>query len=288
MKAEVRDAAAGLQSVDAVVASSWETAHVVASRCDWPVHRFYFIQDYEPFFYPRGSMYELAKDSYRFGFQNIALGGMVAGMLRDELQLEPEVTQFGCDTSVYSYDNSGPREGVVFYAKPTSDRRGYLLGKLALAEFHRRHPEQPIHVYGGGAERVAFPVIDHGRLSPAELNVLYNQTLGGLAMSFTNISLVAEEMLAAGTIPVVNDADFARADLAAGHVEWALPTPGGIADALSRIVQHRSPSDRASRAAGSVRQGWGPAESAVSDAILGALRGQKPTVSVTVKDGQTW
>ena len=45
-------------------------------------HRFYLAQDYEPYFYGRGSAYELAEDTYRFGFRMLTVGHMVA----DELQ----------------------------------------------------------------------------------------------------------------------------------------------------------------------------------------------------------
>ncbi|MET0886390.1 MAG: glycosyltransferase family 1 protein, partial [Mycetocola sp.] len=101
IKAEVRDATAGIDGVDASVASSWESAHVLARRGQAPMRRLYFIQDYEPYFYARGAMYALAEDSYRFGFRCIALGGMVAELLRSEVGVLPDVTEFGCDTSVY-------------------------------------------------------------------------------------------------------------------------------------------------------------------------------------------
>ena len=54
-----------------------------------PMRRLYFIQDFEPYFYGRGSMYSLAEDSYRFGFRCIALGQMVAGTLRSEVGIAP-------------------------------------------------------------------------------------------------------------------------------------------------------------------------------------------------------
>jgi hypothetical protein len=268
---EIRDATDGIRDVDACVASSWETAHVLASRIQGPASLLYFIQDFEPFFYPRGSLQALAEDSYRFGFTNIALGDMVARELMSR-DIGCIVAPFGCDTEVYSLSNEGSRSGVVFYAKPGVDRRGYLLGKRALEEFHRRHPEQSIHLFGDAAGNWQVPVLRHKRLTPRELNALYNKTLAGLAMSFTNISLVAEEMLAAGTIPVVNDSQYARADLPNEHVEWAVPTAGGIADALSLVVEDGECASRSLRAAESVRQGWGPAQEVVAAAIVEATR----------------
>ncbi len=75
------------------------------------MHRLYFIQDYEPYFYPHGPEYALAEDSYRFGFRCIALGNMVATALRTEVCIDPEVTPFGCDTDVYRLCQRG-REPV--------------------------------------------------------------------------------------------------------------------------------------------------------------------------------
>jgi O-antigen biosynthesis protein len=268
--AEIRDATEGISSVDAAVASSWETAHVLASRSTAPIPRLYFIQDFEPFFYPRGSVQALAEDSYRFGFVNIALGDMVAHELH-RLDLDCVIAPFGCDTATYNLTRTEARSGVVFYAKRAADRRGYLLGKLALEEFHARHPEQPIHLCGDPVDDWPIPTIQHHRLSPAELNDLYNRTVAGLAMSFTNISLVAEEMLAAGTIPIVNDSSYSRADLPNENVEWARPTAGGIADALCRVVEDPHGATRSIDASQSVRDGWGPAQEIVAATIARAV-----------------
>ena len=260
--------------VDAVVASGWQTAHVLAKRtAGSSVRRLYFVQDFEPYFYPRGSLWALAEDSYRFGFRTISLGRMVYEHLRLDIGIDTDLVGFGCDTEVYYLTSPGAlddfeRSGVVFYEKPGNDRRGYTLARLALEEFHRAHPEQPIHLYGDEGPAWSIPVVRHGRLTPPQLNELYNRSIAGIAMSFTNISLVAEEMLAAGTIPVVNDTPSARADLSHPDVAWAPPTPGGIADALSRTVSAPDAQVRAARAASLVRQGWRDTASRVADVIL--------------------
>ncbi|WP_448059296.1 rhamnosyltransferase WsaF family glycosyltransferase [Cellulomonas hominis] len=252
--------------LDAAVATSWQTAHALAARGTAPMRRLYFAQDYEPYFYPRGSQYAIAEDTYRFGFRLVALGEMVAQTVRREVRVEPDVVPFGCDTTVYGYGApERARSGIVFYTKPDVPRRGYLVARLALEEFHRRHPEQEIHTYGEHVRDLTVPVTWHGRLDPAELAALYRRSVAGLAMSFTNISLVAEEMLACGTVPVVNDTPDARLDLDNPHVGWASATPRGIADVLSALVE-AAPAElerRAAAAAASVRQGWGPAQDGV-------------------------
>lgn len=264
IRAEVRSVDDGFRGLDACVATSWQTAHVLGTRSPSDLHRFYFIQDFEPFFHAHGSQHELAADSYRFGFHHLALGHMVQDRLRSEVAVDSHLLPFSCDTSVYSRTNTGSRTGVVFYAKPDVPRRGYLLGALALEHFHRRHPDQEIHVYGDPVPEIATPVTRHGRLTPSELNTLYNTTRAGIAMSFTNISLVAEEMLAAGTIPIVNDSPDSRADLPNEHARWAAPTPVALADALGRAVEAQDGVRRSAEAAASVRRdNWGFAGSEV-------------------------
>ncbi|GAA3632505.1 hypothetical protein GCM10022236_38830 [Microlunatus ginsengisoli] len=254
IRARVRDARKGIDEVDACVATSWQTAHVMAKRSSDRLPRFYFIQDFEPFFYARGPEYALAEDTYRFGFHCIALGHMVAEQL-GSIGVSCDTVEFGCDTTVYSEIGSSmeKRAGVVFYTRPGVERRGYHLGVLALREFHRCHPDQEIHVYGSPPGDLGFPATRHARLTPPQLNHLYNRTIAGLALSFTNISLVAEEMLAAGTIPVINDSADARSDLPNPNAVWARPTPQGIAEALGAVVSDPSLEGRARVAASSVR-----------------------------------
>lgn len=275
MKAAIKSATPRIDGVDAVVASSWATAHVVASRVAAPIRCFYFVQDYEPYFYPRGSLYTFAEQSYRLGLAVIALGDMVATRLQLESGIEAALTvPFGCDTEVYRLMDepgpAGPRRGVVFYAKRSTDRRGYLLAKLALERFHEIHPDEEIHIYGDHVEHWRIPVTNHGSLPPQELNQLYNRTKAGLVMSFTNISLAAEELLAAGCTPVLNDSILARADLPGHGAVWARPTPAGLASALSSIVESRA---RASSPAPQVRPGWGQTQAMVADFIESACKG---------------
>ena len=265
VRARVLDARQGVSGFDACVATGWPTAHALAVRGSEPMRRLYFVQDFEPFFYARGSEYALAEDSYRFGFRCVAMGHMVADLLRNEIGIEPVVAEFGCDTEVYKLDRCEPREGVVFYCKPGHARRGFTLGLLALRELHRRRPDVTVHLVGDPMARVPFPAVRHGNLSPPELSELYNQARAGLALSFTNISLLAEELLACGAVPVVNDSPYARSDLSSEHVRWAPPTPSGVADELIAVLD-APPGPRL--VAASVRSDvWRPAQTAFVRAV---------------------
>ena len=237
------------------------------------MRRLYFVQDYEPYFYPRGSLYSLAEDTYRFGFRCIALGDMVANVIKSETQVPSDRVPFACDTDVYGLEGSQDRAGVVFFSRPSVPRRGFVTGVLALQEFHRRHPEQLIHLYGDTRNlEVPFPCQRHGQLPPSALNHLYNSTITGLALSFTNITLVATEMLAAGNVPVVNDNEFARAVLTSPEVVWSDPTTGSLASALSETVEHGDIAGRAHRASLQIRDNWAVTQARVVDIIEDELR----------------
>ncbi|MDQ0636123.1 glycosyltransferase involved in cell wall biosynthesis [Arthrobacter pascens] len=235
------------------------------------MHRFYFIQDFEPYFYPRGSLYSLAEDTYRFGFTHLALGQMVARTLAREVGVESITVPFGNDTNAYRVIGGARRSGVVFFARPGTDRRGYELGRLALQAFHALHPEQKIHIYGSKVTGWGIPLTQYGSLTPAELNDLYNSTIAGLALSFTNITLVASEMLAAGNIAVVNDHEFSRTVLTNPEAHWAPPTPSALARALSAVVSDPHILERSVRAAAATGPSWADTQAEVAKHIEEAV-----------------
>jgi hypothetical protein len=250
VRAEVHDVQDGIPPRDAYVAACWETAHVLAARVRHPGQRLYLVQDFEPYFYGRGSEYALAEDTYRLGYRHVAVGHMVADALREHVGVDSLVAEFGCDQQVYTLlDPPEPRRDVLFYTRPHAARRGYQLGVLALQRFAQRHPEVTIHCFGVRPGDLPFPATVHARLTPVELNALYNRCVSGLALSFTNISLIAEELLAAGVVPVVNDSPMTRADLHNPFTRWSTPGPDALCAALCEAVER--PPDPA-QVAGSV------------------------------------
>ncbi|WP_345801191.1 glycosyltransferase family 1 protein [Microbacterium sp. AZCO] len=277
VRAAVADARAGIGGVDAVVATGWESAHLVVSRGRGAMHRLYFLQDYEPYFYGHGAEHELAAMTYRFPFRRLALGEMLDAMVRAETGLGSDVVPFGCDATAYRPpEPEMDRSGIVYYSRPEFARRGHQLACVALRRFHALHPEQPIHVYGAYPRGLDLPIVFHGRLTPAELNDLYGRTIAGLALSFTNITLVAEEMLAAGCIPVVNELDAAHLVLANPAVRWAEPTAGALAGALAEVVEEPDLARRARAAAASVvGRSWEPAQRELVRLVEETVRGPR-------------
>jgi O-antigen biosynthesis protein len=269
VRATVRDARRGIDGVDVVVATAWETAHVAVTFEREPVRRLYLMQDYEPYFYGHGAESTLSAMTYRLPFRRVALGEMLHGMVLEATGLESDVIPFGCDSQSYRPPTPPvPRSGIVFYSRLDDSRRGFKLACVALRLFHEAHPEQEIHVYGEPPRGLEVPATYHGWVSARELNDLYGRTIAGLALSFTNITLVAEEMLAAGNIPVVNDSPLARAVLPNTHVRWAEATAAALAAQLGEAVSAPDVAERADLAAASVTgRSWQPTFEAFAEIV---------------------
>jgi glycosyltransferase involved in cell wall biosynthesis len=269
LEAEIRDAADGIDDAHAIFATAWETAYVVLGSRSRGA-RFYLVQDFEPWFYPAGSEALLAEATLRFGFHGITAGRWLANLLREDYGMPADHFDFGCDADRYHLDESVERTGVCFFSRPSTPRRAFGLGVAALDLFADRHPDVDIHMFGEPAGRLPFRAHDHGLLSPEELGRLYNRCVAGLILSATNVSLVPHEMLAAGCIPVVNDAEHNRVVLDNSEVVYAPATPFELANALSALVERPEPERRdAARvaAASVVGATWDDAGAAVEAAV---------------------
>jgi hypothetical protein len=157
LNADVRSATDGLEGVDAVVASSWASAHVVAARAPRTAHPFYFIQDYEPYFYPRGAplrhgggqlpirihQHRLGRDDCRGHAVRVGTGAGGSCPVRLRYVHLPSAPR--CQGSRCPGPRcQGPRcpghcavrSGVL--RQEERGPRGYLLAKLALEQFHEQ------------------------------------------------------------------------------------------------------------------------------------------------------
>ncbi|WP_460713889.1 rhamnosyltransferase WsaF family glycosyltransferase [Nocardioides dilutus] len=239
VQAEIRDVVDGIEDAHAVLATCWESVYpVIASPAAGA--RMYFVQDYEPLFYPAGSKYLLAEATYQFGLHGVTAGRWLAHKLAVEHGMTAEHFEFGCDVDTYRLDTSPEavrrRTGVCYYCRPATPRRAHELAMAALELFAEQRPAVEIHIYGERVGNLSFPATQHGLLTPAELNQLYNRCVAGLTLSATNVSLVPHEMLASGCIPVVNAAEHNRLVLDNDHVRYARATPFDLAAALDDLI----------------------------------------------------
>ena len=283
----VLDAEQGMSDAHAVIASAWPTAYV-AFNSPCAGQRFYFVQDLEPLFHATGSLSVLAENTYRMGMHAITAGAWLATQLSQRYGMSADYFDFGCDLSCYSRPSESKRTGVAFYARPETPRRGFEIGMMALEVFAARRPEVDIHLYGESIAQGGFRFIDHGRVSAAQLAKIYSQCSAGLSISLTNVSLVPHEMLAAGCIPVVNDADHNRMVLDNPFVRYAQLTPHALAEALEQAMQDAETEGLSQQGARSVvGRSWDEAGRRVDAIFRRCLRGAFQEASPSGRRGTT-
>ena len=199
----------------ATIATSWPTAYTVrnfmATR-----GKHYFIQDFEPAFYPAGSEYCLAEETYRFGFNGITAGNWLAQIMEKRYGMHAESFGFAVDKSVYKPQIRPPdRKRIFFYARPVTPRRGFELGLFALLEVARRRPDVEIVLAGWNLKGYSFPrnFVPMGILPLNEVSPLMSRCDIALILSMTNVSLLPLEAMACGCAVVSNRGE---------GVEWLL------------------------------------------------------------------
>lgn len=218
----------------AAFATGWETAYPL-KLADIQGEKMYFVQDFEPLFYPSGSESILAENTYRFGFKCITAGKWLSQKLTNEYGLWTRSFDFGVEHDKYFVTNRTFRNEILFYARPVTPRRGFELGILALTKFAQNHPEIPINLAGWDTSDwdIPFKYNNLGGLPISELNSVYNRCAAGLVLSTTNMSLLPLELLASGVVPVVNDAPNNRLVTDNPFIQFVEPTPAAISDKLS-------------------------------------------------------
>ena len=211
----------------------------------------------------------LADNTYRMNFHAITAGRFLAEKLSREYGMAADAFDFGCDTERYHLlGEESARDGIVFYARPEAPRRAFELGIMALQLFAERRRDVTIHFYGNRIGKLPFRFIDHGLLPPEDLNRIYNRCFAGLSLSMTNVSLVPHEMLSAGCIPVVNDAEQNRVVLDNPFVRYVPPTPHALAAALDEVVATKDFAALAASASASVSSAsWEAAGAVVQQCI---------------------
>lgn len=245
-------------NADIIFATGWETAYPVFNQ-KTDALKFYFVQDFEPLFYPMGTDYILAENTYKFGLRGITAGGWLAKKLNDDYGMKTDSYDFGANKELYSVTNNGDRKDVFFYARPVTERRGFDLGLMVLELFHEQMPECTIHFAGWDVSEwnVPFPYINHKAMPIDELNNIYNSCSAALVISLTNMSLLPLELLASGVVPIVNDGPNNKLVSNNSSIKYIESSPRALADALVEAVKLNSASQQSKKISDSVTDnGW--------------------------------
>jgi len=230
-----------VKDCDALIATSWPTAYAVRS-IENTAQKFYFVQDIEYMFYPPGSAYEFARQTYQFGFRGITLGSWIANVLRSEFKMECSSFGFSYDRDAYA--STGPRllpagkKRVLFYARPETERRGFELGVLALSLVAKKMPDVEFVLVGFPPQSLdlPFPAIFPGVLPISELGPLYRSCDVALVLSHTNLSMLPLELMASGCAVVSNKGPNVEWLLTEQTVQFAKPNPKSLAQAVVELL----------------------------------------------------
>lgn len=230
-----------LKFAHGTVATGWQTAYCV-NNFDNTITKFYFVQDFEPYFYAPGSEYYFAENTYRMGFTGITAGDWLKDKLRTEYGMKTESVGFSYDRELYRpVQKRDDKKRIFFYARPVTPRRSFEMGLLALIELYRRIPDIEV-IFAGwdvGNYEIPFIHLNGGCVKLSELSDLYSQCDMCLVLSCTNLSLLPLEVMASNSVVVSNKGS---------NNEWLLNSensiltendPIDIADKLEYYLNHK-------------------------------------------------
>lgn len=204
-----------IPSSDISIATRWDTA-LYLLRFNRTRGKFYFIQDFEPLFFPASINYMLAEATYRFGFHGIANS---IGLYKEYIKYSPNCEYFtpGVDKDIYfplekkKLETREQSTNIVFYARPGVIRNGFELGAEALKIIKKKYQDKVRIFTAGGTWDVSKYGLDGvvenlGMLENIEaVAELYRNCDIGLAFIFTkHPSYQPIEFMASGTAVVTN------------------------------------------------------------------------------------
>lgn len=199
----------------------------------------YFIQDFEPWFEPRGDLYLQMENTYRNNFKGISIGHWLAHKINSEFGMNMHSFNFCANTSIYKpIQNIKKEKAVCFIFQPEKPRRCSQIGISALKIVKKMRPDTKIYLYGSEYDSTSIPenMENLKILSPTQCNNLYNKCTVGLCLSSSNPSRIPFEMMAAG-LPVVDlYLENNLYDMPDSSISLAEPTPEAIATAIVKIL----------------------------------------------------
>lgn len=273
-------------SGDALIATDCWTAFPAAAATNFK-ERFYFIQDYEPYFYPVGENHLIAESTYKMGFSALCAGEWLLrkarqhGMWARRWDLASDPESYFPNQECAELRN-GVTARILFYNRGYTPRRAVNLGLAGFEELARRRSDFEVLMFGQNPQGAAytFPHSEMGILEPKQLGELYRKADLGVCFSATNYSLIPLEMMACN-LPVVElDSESTRLVFPKGSISLAAPDPLSVADQIERLLDDKTLRDAQAAAARSFvgTLDWEVSARAIESAIRERLveLGSKP------------
>lgn len=233
---------------DAVIATMWTTAYVAAVAPSQG-RRFYLVQDHEPTFYPAGTLYALAEETYRLGLYGICNTEPIHDMYTNRYGGSASWFLPAVDRSVYfpperprhSERPAGEPVRIFVYARPGHWRNCWEIAEPALHRLKERHGDN-VHIVTAGSWATSADLgggIEHlGLMDVRSTGELYRRCDIGVALTVSeHPSYLPGELMACG-VPVVAF-DLPEAEWILKHEQTGLrarQTIGGLAEQLERFV----------------------------------------------------
>ena len=242
------------------IATSWPTAYYV-KRFLSCVQKCYFVQDFEPWFYPSGTDALLAEDTYRFGFFGFTAGGWLAEKLQVEYGMRTHAFGFSFDRGLYRpMPEVSKQDGLVrvfFYARPPTARRAFELGILVLRAVCKEIPNVRVVLAGWDVSdyEIPFPYEHAGFVELDKLAELYCQCDVALVLSCSNLSLLPLELMACGIPVVSNRAPYTQWLLSEENAMLAEPNIEALARAVTEVILDTVLADRLRKTGEAFAQG---------------------------------
>jgi glycosyltransferase involved in cell wall biosynthesis len=238
-----------MPAADVSIATQWHTAYLVANF-PHTRRRFYLIQDFEPGFYPNGTNYALAEETYKLGLYGLCNTEHMRALYERRYDGEGMSFMPATDPTVFNAegrrDGGGERPVTIFtYARPGHWRNCWELAGPALAAVKRSmgadvrivtagswaHPDD----LGKGIEHL-------GLLDYRDTGKLYRECDLGLALTVSeHPSYLPLELLSCGA-PVVAF-DNPAGDWIIHHEENSIRCPrtaDGLAEGLELLARDAS------------------------------------------------
>lgn len=224
----------------ATFATSWETAYFV-KRFKNTDEQCYFVQDFEPYFFPNGSYYHLAENTYHFGLKAITAGDWLKEKLEREYGMWTRSFGFSYDKSVYvPHEKTKLNRKIFFYARPYTPRRDFEIGLLAMNEICKRIKGLTVVFAGEDLSNYVIPFKheNHGIVTVEKLAEFYSECDMCVVISGTNLSLLPLEIMGSNSVAICSRGENSAWLVNEENAVMVNYDPVEIADTIEYYYRH--------------------------------------------------
>lgn len=201
-----------LAKYDCAIATLWTTAYDLAADTS-AIKKIYLVQDFEPDFYPSGTLKLQAQHSYMLGLKHITNTKSLSGVLHAN-GIASESFEPGLDFNVFNSSNrtgySSNTVSIFFYMRPGHPRNCFELNLEIIKKLKKLHGDS-VQIICAGSEFKPETyglgdLVDYvGMLPYAETGELYRKMdIGVSLMASSHPSYPPLEMMACGVAVVTN------------------------------------------------------------------------------------